>query len=191
MIRETLRRLFEAEGWKVVSYTSAEDFLSKPRPEGDACLLVDNLLPDMDGISLISLLRSQKSTLPVVMLTGHGDAAVATAALKAGASDLIEKPASAADLLSSVRHAIDLAQNDEAKTQSHKVARKPFAQLTAREREVLTLVLAGHPNKIIANELGINQRTVENHRAAVMRKTGAGSLPALVRLALAANIQSA
>ena len=191
MIRETLRRLFEAEGWKVVSYTSAEDFLSKPRPEGDACLLVDNLLPDMDGISFISLLRSQKSTLPVVMLTGHGDAAVATAALKAGASDLIEKPASAADLLSSVRHAIDLAQNDEAKTQSHKVARKPFAQLTAREREVLTLVLAGHPNKIIANELGINQRTVENHRAAVMRKTGAGSLPALVRLALAANIQSA
>jgi two-component system CheB/CheR fusion protein len=191
MIRETLRRLFEAQGWKVVTYASAEDFLSKPRPVGNACLLVDNLLPDMDGISLITFLRSQKSALPVVMLTGHGDAAVATAALKAGASDLIEKPASAADLLSSVLHAIDVAQNVDAKASSQKAARKPFAQLTTREREVLALVLAGHPNKIIANELGINQRTVENHRAAVMRKTGAGSLPALVRLALAANFQSA
>lgn len=190
MIRETLRRLFEAEGWMVVTYASAEDFLSKPRPAGNACLLVDNLLPEMDGLSLITLLRSQKSTLPVVMLTGHGDAAVATAALKAGASDLIEKPASAADLLASVRHAIDVAQNADAKGLSHKAARKPFAQLTNREREVLTHVLAGHPNKIIASDLGINQRTVENHRAAVMRKTGAGSLPALVRLALAADIQS-
>ena len=191
MIRETLRRLFEAEGWKVVTYSSAEEFLSKPRPGGNACLLVDNLLPDMDGISLITLLRSQKSRLPVVMLTGHGDAAVATAALKAGASDLIEKPASAADLLFSVRQAIEVAQNDDARALSHKTARKPFAQLTTREREVLALVLAGHPNKIIANILGINQRTVENHRASVMRKTGAGSLPALVRLALAADIQSA
>jgi two-component system, chemotaxis family, CheB/CheR fusion protein len=191
MIREALRRLFEAEGWKVVIYASAEDFLSRPRPLGKTCLLIDNLLPDMDGISLITLLRSQKSTLPVVMLTGHGDAAVATAALKAGASDLIEKPASAADLLASVRHAIDVAQNAEAKGLSHKAARKPFAQLTSRERDVMGRVLAGHPNKIIAHDLGINQRTVENHRAAVMRKTGAGSLPALVRLALAADIQSA
>ena len=190
MIRVSLRRLFEAESWKVVTYASAEEFLSKPRPDGKACLLVDNLLPNMNGIALITLLRNQKSTLPVVMLTGHGDAAVATAAFKAGASDLIEKPASAADLLSSVRHAIEVAQNVDAKAMSHKAARKPFSQLTTREREVLTLVLAGHPNKIIANELGINQRTVENHRAAVMRKTGAGSLPALVRLALAANIQS-
>ena len=191
MIRETLRRLFEAEGWMVVTYASAEEFLAKPRPDDNACLLVDNLLPGMDGVALITLLRAQKSMLPAVMLTGHGDAAVATAALKAGASDLIEKPASAADLLASVRQAIELRSNVGARTDSHKAAQKPFSDLTPRERDVLERVLAGHPNKIIAADLGINQRTVENHRAAVMRKTGAPSLPALVRLALAAEVHGA
>ncbi|WP_209427880.1 CheR family methyltransferase [Pararhodobacter sp. SW119] len=190
MIRETMRRLFEAEGWMVVTHASAEDFLAAPRPEDDACLLIDNLLPGMDGVALITRLRAEKSQLPAVMLTGHGDAAVAVAALKAGASDLIEKPASAAELLASVRHAIETAENSHAQAESRKTAQKRFADLTARERDVLARVLEGAPNKIIAADLGINQRTVENHRASVMRKTGATSLPALVRLALAANADS-
>ncbi|MFN4172034.1 MAG: response regulator, partial [Pseudorhodobacter sp.] len=189
MIRETLRRLFEAEGWGVVTYGSAEAFLATPRPEGPACLLVDHLLPGMDGVALITLLRSQGSPLRAVVLTGHGDAATAVSALKAGASDLIEKPASAAELLASVRHALRADHGGQAAVGPRPAAIRQLAGLTPREREILTRVLAGAPNKIIAADLGINQRTVENHRASVMRKTGAASLPALVRMALAADFQ--
>ncbi|PZX45915.1 two-component system CheB/CheR fusion protein [Roseinatronobacter thiooxidans] len=191
MIRETMRRLFEAEGWKVVTYASAEDFLETPQPEKAACLLVDNHLPGMDGITLIEQLRARNSYLPMVMMTGHGDAALAVAALKAGASDLIEKPASAAELLGSVRQAMVTAKGGRALAGAREVAQQRFAELTTRERDVLARVLEGAPNKIIAADLGINQRTVENHRASVMRKTGATSLPDLVRLALAADTQGA
>ncbi|MBL4918992.1 chemotaxis protein CheB [Szabonella alba] len=187
MIRETTRRLFEAEGWRVFTYATAEDFLAAPHARSGACLLVDNLLPGMDGVALITLLRSQQSKLPTVMLTGHGDAATAVAALKAGASDLIEKPASAAVLLASVRHAIKSGDNSQPVLETRKAAQQRFSGLTTREREVLALVLTGAPNKIIAHDLGVNQRTVENHRASVMRKTRAASLPALVRLALTAE----
>ena len=191
MIRETMRRLFEAEGWNVTCYATAEDFLAVPRPDTVACLLVDALLPGMSGVDLLALLQAENSQVPAVVLTGHGDAAMAVAAMKAGASDLIEKPASAAELLASVRHAVRTAQNGPARTGSRKAANQRFAKLTARERQVLAHVLAGEPNKIIAADLGINQRTVENHRASVMRKTGAASLPALVRMALAADVQDA
>ncbi|MDD7972348.1 chemotaxis protein CheB [Roseinatronobacter alkalisoli] len=191
MIRETMRRLFEAEGWNVICHASAEDFLALPRPDSVACLLVDAILPGMSGVDLLTLLQTENSQMPAVMLTGHGDAAMAVAGMKAGASDLIEKPASAAELLASVRHAVRMARNGPARTGSRKIANQRFAKLTARERQVLAHVLAGEPNKIIAADLGINQRTVENHRAAVMRKTGAASLPALVRMALAADVQEA
>lgn len=189
MIRESMRRLFEAEGWMALTYASAEDFLAAPRPGDDACLLVDNLLPGMDGVALIRLLKERQSPVPAIMLTGHGDAAVAVAAMKAGASDLIEKPISAADLLASVRQAILPTKDDRSQAKLRKEAQKHFADLTPREREVLLQVLAGEPNKIIAFNLGINQRTVENHRASVMRKAGVNSLPALVRLAIAADLQ--
>lgn len=189
VIRESTRRLFEAEGWSVATYASAEDFLARPRPEGAACLLVDNVLPGMDGVALIRKLRSRRARLPAVMLTGHGDAAVAVAAMKAGASDLIEKPASAAELLASVRQAIRVGGDDDPHSEARKSSQRMFAKLTSRERDVLAMVLDGSPNKIIAADLGINQRTVENHRASVMRKTGAASLPALVRLAIAADAQ--
>ena len=191
MIRESMRRLFEAEGYSVVTYASAEEFLAAPRPDDPACLLVDNLLPNMDGVTLIDRLRAKKTRLPIVMLTGHGDAAIAVAAMKAGAADLIEKPASASDLLASVRQALKSGKADTeggAPTENHRAARLKLDGLTKREREVMAKVLEGTPNKIIAADLGINQRTVENHRASVMRKTGAPSLPALVRLALLANV---
>ncbi|WBQ09700.1 response regulator [Hyphomonadaceae bacterium ML37] len=189
VILATMRRLLEAEGWMVETYASAENFLMCPRPDTNACLLVDNYLPGMDGLALVRQLRSENSPLPAVMLTGHGDASVAVAALKAGASDLIEKPASAAELLASVRSALEAAESSHAQAHARKAAEAKFSSLTPRERDVLFEVLDGSPNKIIAADLGINQRTVENHRAAVMRKTGAGSLPALIRLALAADVQ--
>jgi two-component system CheB/CheR fusion protein len=150
---------------------------------------VDNVLPGIAGVELITRLRAQRSQVPVVMLTAHGDAAVAVSAMKAGATDLIEKPASAADLLAAVRSAIAVTARGQPREQAGKEARMRFDGLTGRERDVLHRVLAGAPNKIIAADLGINQRTVENHRASVMRKVGARSLPELVRLALAADLR--
>jgi len=190
VIRETMRRLFQSEGWDVVTHRSAEAFLAAPRPETGACLVIDALLPGMGGVALLERLRTENSALPAVMLTAHGDAAMAVSAMKAGAADLIEKPVSAQDLLVSVEHAIERSTDLRARTAARHAARNSFAGLTARERDVLGEVLDGAPNKIIAADLGINQRTVENHRASVMRKTGAASLPELVRLALAAEPMS-
>jgi two-component system CheB/CheR fusion protein len=188
MIRQTMRRLFQAEGWSVVLHPSAESFLAEARPEGLGCLLVDNILPGISGVELITQLRAEQDVFPAVILTGHGDASMAVAALKAGAFDLIEKPASAADLLTTLRLAIKQLDQDLPQTETRKAARKRFSKLTAREKQVLAHVLAGAPNKIIAADLGLNQRTVEGHRASVMRKTGVRSLPALVRLAFAADL---
>jgi len=185
--RETTRRLFESEGWAVVAHPSAESFLAAPRPKAGDCLLVDCVLPGMSGVDLLKALQAERATLPAVVLTGHGDIAMAVNAMKAGAADLIEKPASASDLLGSVANATERSTNTRARSTASRVAQKTFADLTKREREVLAKVLTGAPNKVIAHDLGINQRTVENHRAAVMRKTGATSLPDLVRLALAAG----
>ncbi|MCC6002547.1 MAG: response regulator [Pararhodobacter sp.] len=187
MIREATRRLFEAEGWSVVTHPSAEAFLAQPRARNAACLVVDAHLPGMSGVKLLERLRAEGALLPVVVLTGHGDAAMARDVMKAGAADLIEKPASAAELMASVTQAIERATDDQARRAARRAAQECFAELTPREREVLDRVLDGAPNKIIAADLGINQRTVENHRAAVMRKTGARSLPDLVRLAMVAQ----
>jgi FixJ family two-component response regulator len=182
-LRATLRHLFSAEGWQVVFHTSAECFLQTARPAAPACLLFHHRLPGMDGVALTKYLRNQGCRLPTVMLTDPGDVPTAVAAMRAGVTDLLEQPASMGDLLASIR--------DAAATEADSpVALNPrFSDLTPREREVLALVLAGAPNKKIAADLGINQRTVENHRAAVMRKSGAASLPELVRLALEANLQ--
>ncbi|MBJ2150827.1 CheR family methyltransferase [Paracoccus sp. IB05] len=188
MIRDTLRRLFESEGWKAATWASAEAFLAGSRPVRGDCLIVDGLLPGQGGVALLETLRRLNIDIPAIILTGHGDAAMAVAAMKAGASDLIEKPASAKDLLSSVARAIAGSPGDQAKSEARRAAQAIFASLTLREHDVLALVLEGAANKNIAAKLGINQRTVENHRAAVMRKTGASSLPSLVRLALVAGV---
>lgn len=190
IIRETMRRLFQAEGWSVVLHASAEAFLAEARPDGLGCLLVDNLLPGISGVELITQLRAEKHLFPAVILTGHGDAAMAVSALKAGAFDLIEKPASAAELLTTLRLAIKQLDQDLPHAETRKAARKRFSKLTVRERQVLVHVLSGLPNKIIAAEMQLNQRTVEGHRASVMRKTGVRSLPALVRLAFAADLDA-
>ena len=191
LIRETMQRLFEAEGWSVVTYRTAEDFLAAARPDGTTCLLIDSLLPGMNGIELIKHLRAESSTIPAVMLTGHGDASTAVEALKAGASDLIEKPASASHLLDSVRKAISAGQNNSARSDARRSAQRKLSALTKREHEILLKILAGDPNKIIAADIGLNQRTVENHRTSIMRKCGVSSLPDLVRLALAGEMSAA
>jgi two-component system CheB/CheR fusion protein len=161
--------VLENGGWTVRDYASCEAFLADWTPEREGCLLVDALLPGMGGIDLLKTLPQRGAAPPAVMITGAGDVAMAMAAMREGALDFIEKPVRPAALLASLTNAA--ARLD---------------RLTPRERQVMALVLDGRANNLIVADLGISQRTVENHRAAVMRKTEAGSLPGLAWLALAA-----
>lgn len=186
-IRDGIRELLEDDGRRVKGYATCEAFLAEYRPGGEACLLIDAYLPGMNGLELLRQLNDTGHWLPAIMITGHGDVPTAVQAMKAGALDFIEKPVSPEDLVASVDSALNQARDATKLDARRENAKKAIASLTARQREVMDLVLAGRPNKIIADELGISQRTVENHRAEVMKKTGAKSVPSLVRLAAAAS----
>lgn len=187
MIRASLRDMLEQNGFCVEDYATSEDFLDVDHNGADACLLVDAYLPGMDGLQLIETLNRRNQKVPSIMITGHSDVAMAVAAMKAGATDFFEKPISAPALLASIERVFERSKDAGKADAWHQAAMDHVAGLTLRQREIMDLVLAGHPNKNIAADLGISQRTVENHRAAVMRKTGSKSLPALARLALAAG----
>jgi len=185
-LREALRELLEANGRTVEVYESCEAFLEVYRPGRQGCLLVDARMPGMGGIQLLQRLKSERHRLPAIMITGHGDVHMAVAAMKAGAADFIEKPIGYQELLGSLDRALEQAGDSAKLSAWQQTASHSIAGLTPRQRQVMDLVLAGHPSKNIAADLGVSQRTVENHRAAVMKKTGSRSIPALIRLALAA-----
>ncbi len=185
-IREGIRAVLEEDGRIVEDYPACEAFLEAYHPGREACLLIDVHLPKMSGIDLLQRLRATGDQLPTIMITGDGDVPLAVQAMKAGASDFIEKPISRSELLASVSHAFELSRDTAKLSAWHEDAVTRLASLTARQCQIMDLVLAGHPNKNIAADLGLSQRTVENHRAAIMKKTGSKSLPALARLALAA-----
>jgi two-component system CheB/CheR fusion protein len=185
-IREGVRALLEEEGRIVEDYASGEAFLEAWRPGREACLLIDAGLPGMSGLDLLRRLRDAGGGPPAIMITGNSDVPMAVQAMKAGALDFIEKPIGAAELLASVARALEEARDSGTMSAWRETAAAHLAELTAREREIMDLVVAGHPSKNIAADLGISQRTVENHRAAIMKKTGSTSLPALARLALTA-----
>ncbi len=149
-------------------------------------LLLDAHLPGMSGLELLSRLHHTGHRLPSIMMTGDSDVQIAVQAMKAGASDFVEKPIGRHDLLNSIAHALEQSRDANKLVAWQKTAAIQIAGLTPRQREIMELVLAGHPSKNIAADLGISQRTVENHRAEIMARTGAKSLPALARLALAA-----
>ncbi len=188
---ETLCLLLEADGMSATSFPSGEAFLDQlatsELTEEPICLLIDAYLGGISGFELLDALRKAESSAVPIMITGNGDVRMAVQAMKAGALDFIEKPVDMAGLRTAIDRALatgrDAASGHELKLE----AAKRFETLTAREREVLERVLAGQPNKNIAADLGISQRTVESHRASVMTKSGCKSLPALVRLAFTAS----
>lgn len=182
LVRHAAIELFETVGWEVREYFSAEEFLAGQRPAGDACLVFDLTLQGMSGLELLHVLNAEGLQTPAVVLSCQRDAGSAVAALKAGAADFLEKPADQHMLFTSVADAIDSYREARQRAQARSEAQSRFARLTEREHEVMLMILDGKPNKIIAAELNINIRTVENHRARVMSKTGASSLPDLVRL---------
>jgi two-component system, chemotaxis family, CheB/CheR fusion protein len=185
-IRDTLCALLEDRGYTVATFGTCEAFLAGYAASEGGCLLIDAYLPGMNGFALLQQLKDQDDQLPAIMITGNSDVPMAVQAMKAGAVDFIEKPVNPDDLLASIARAIERHRDASKTTQWHKDAQKHLSGLTARQRQVMDLVLAGHPSKNIAADLGISQRTVENHRNAIMTRTGCKSLPALARLALAA-----
>ena len=185
-IREGIRSVLEEDGRVVEDYAACEEFLEAYRPGHEACLVIDAYLPGMDGFELLRRLSDAGHRLPAIMITGNSDVPMAVQAMKAGASDFIEKPISRDELLASVERALEQSRDSSKLSAWREDAAKHFAGLTPRQHQIMELVLAGHPSKNIAADLRISQRTVENHRASIMKKTGSKSVPALARLALAA-----
>jgi two-component system CheB/CheR fusion protein len=186
-VRGAIRSVLEDEGMRVEDFATCEGFLNAWRPGRRGCLILDANLPGMDGLELLGILSKAGHGLPTIMITGASDVRLVVQAVKAGASDFIEKPIGRTELLESIDRAFEQSQDSGKLAAWRESAVDHVASLTARQRQIMEMVLAGHPSKIIAANLGISQRTVENHRASIMKKTASNSLPALARLALAAS----
>ena len=182
-VRGALQLLFKSIGMKVVTCDSAQSFLDRHANESFGCVLLDVRMPGMSGPTMQRELTVRGSILPVIFITGHGDVAMAVEAMQNGAFDFIEKPFQDHELIERVQRA--LRQNAEAQSQLTEVegVRARYESLTPREREVLDHVTRGSPNKVVAYDLSISQRTVEIHRARLMEKMHAPSLAHLVRMA--------
>jgi two-component system response regulator FixJ len=183
-VRRALSFLLGTAGLAVKVYESATNFLAQDLTALKGCVVTDVRMPGMDGLELVRRLGASGVRLPVVVMTGHADVAMAVEAMKAGAADFIEKPFPDDTLLGAIRSAFSRASRSSEGPDPHVRAR--LESLTPREKQVLDGLLAGHPNKTIAFDLGLSPRTVEVHRANVMTKMGASSLSELVRMALRA-----
>lgn len=186
-IRETLKETFVANGNPVLAFSDGETFLTAFDNASPSCLVMDVKLPGINGLDVLRTLRGRGDRLPVVVITGAGDVAMAVMAMKAGASDFIEKPVGPSELLASVSKALERSRNTGVQDTRQREAKTRLAQLTERQREILDRVLAGQASKVIAQDLHLSQRTVEVHRAAIMRRMQVGSLPALARLVVLAG----
>lgn len=185
-VRDSLRILLESAGYGVKDFGAAKEFLAEGAFTG-TCLVADIRMPEMDGLELQEELVRRKLSLPVIIITGHGDVPLAVRAMKAGAIDFIEKPFDDENLLSSIRRAIEIGQQVRTREAEAAAAERLLTLLTPRERDVLDQLVIGRSNKVAAYELGISPRTVEIHRAHIMDKMNARSLSDLVRISLAAQ----
>ncbi|MCA3640300.1 MAG: response regulator [Methylobacterium sp.] len=181
-IRESLCMALIDAGWKATGFETGEALMAARELAAGDCLLLDAYLPGMSGLELLDQLRRAGNTTPAIIITGHSDVAIAVAAMKAGAFDFIEKPVRLPALLTCLERAREAGREALLEHDRGAAARLKLASLTPRQREIMARVLDGQPSKNIAADLHISQRTVENHRAAIMRKTGSGSLAALARL---------
>ena len=181
-VRESLKLLIESAGWQPEAFGSAHEFLSRARVLGPSCLLLDVVLPDLNGLDLQSLV-ADRTGMPIIFITGHGDVPTTVRAMKAGAVEFFVKPLFDDLLVSAIRSAIErscAALGDEAQMLA---LRDRYASLSLREREVMGLVVCGRLNKQVGAELGISEITVKAHRGSMMRKMKAGCLPQLVLMA--------
>ncbi len=188
-VRDSMRWLVESIGLPVETYASAREFLETHDPNRPGCLVLDVRMPGMSGLDLQEKLHENGIVIPIIVVTGHGDVPTAVRAIKAGAVEFIEKPVNDQLLLDTIQRCIekDTEYRQESATRSVIAAR--YMSLTPREREVMAQVVAGEPNKMIARNLDLSAKTIEAHRAAVMRKMEADSLANLVHMAIACEDQ--
>jgi two-component system, LuxR family, response regulator FixJ len=187
-MRESLSFLLKAAKISVSAYDSADAFLAQLKDIKGGCIVTDVRMPGMSGLDLLKRLRELNSPMPVIVITGHGDVPLAVEAMKYGASDFLEKPFDDDTLLGAVRKALSETAASQEDHALRTAVTQRMASLSARERQVLDGLLAGHPNKTIAYDLGISPRTIEIYRANVMTKMEAASLSELVRMALVAGV---
>jgi len=181
-MRTAVERLLSAAGYTVRTYASAGDFLLHP-VDGPGCILLDVRMPGPDGIALHEALLQRGDALPAIFITGHGDVATSVRAMKAGAVDFLTKPVEKDVLLGAVQLALERDREKRVAQGRCRAVRKLYETLSGREREVFALVVKGAPNKVIAGEAGMAERTVKKHRANLMEKLGVGTVADLVRLA--------
>lgn len=182
--RESLCWLLGTERLPSRAFASAGEFLDDWSGEWSGCVTLDIRMPDMSGLQVQQELLRRGNRMPVIVLTGHADVPIAIRAMKLGAYDFLEKPYSDSELLDAVRGALAHQREQDRSESEQASALRALENLTEREREVMRLVVDGSTNKAVAAELGISEKTVEVHRARVMRKTGVGTFSALVRLGL-------
>ena len=183
-MRDSLGFLIGSVGRKVETYASAEEFLAAYDQERPGCIVLDVRMPGLSGLELMEKLGQDRFAPPAVLITGHGDIPMAVRALKAGAYDFIEKPFSDQVLLERIQQALQQDSADRAAEHDRSDIERRAARLTARETQVFELVVDGKPNKVVASDLGLSQKTVEVHRAHVMEKMRAGSFADLVKMAV-------
>jgi len=179
-VRDALGMLFKSVGLTFEAYASAVDFLERFDPARHACLVADIRMPTMSGLELQQRLNEQHVGTPIIFITGHGDVPMAVNAMRAGAADFIQKPFRDQDLIDRINSALAQDRERRASRAEEDAIRARIAALTPRENEVMRRVVRGHANKVIALDLGVSQRTVELHRARVMRKLKMRSVAELV-----------
>jgi two-component system response regulator FixJ len=184
-ILASLSLLLTTEGYAVHTHQSAQIFLDTIRQDNNGCVVTDIHMPEINGLDLLAMMKERRVSMPVIVITGHGNIPLAVAAMKRGAVDFFEKPFDGDALLASIRTALTRGDGEHRSDAETQMIRERFTILSKREKEVLAGLVKGQPNKNIAQELGISRRTVEVHRANVMAKMQATGVAELVKMALA------
>jgi FixJ family two-component response regulator len=181
-VRDSLELMIRFAGWKPELFATAQEFLDHPRVQAPSCLVLDVGLPDLNGLELQKRIAADRGDMPIIFITGNGDIPTSVKAMKAGAAEFLTKPFGEGVLLSAIATAIDRSRSALGHAEGMRLLRDRYESLSQREREVMSLVVAGLLNKQVGSELGISVITVKAHRGRVMRKMQADSLAKLVQM---------